>query len=427
VALLNGSTDVEGAMGRRRKRSSVPLFADLLREYRDSAGLSQETLAERSRLSVDAISLLERGLRRSPRQHTVELLSAALGLDPGRRAEFVAAARRVAQPPVPDRRRWPFGPLPPPSREVLAGVAGLAVGAAALALVVAPRGLVAGPLHVGSVRARLQSDARSCATTTITVRGIIAIAAGAGALTYHWVRPDGSPGGDVVVPVLPGTRAVLTSFDLAYLAGRRPAGQVRLDVTRPARVSSIPIEVGLACPPAHRESPAGAPAAGPPGPVRVPPVPGGQPNGAAGPATTAAAGGPAPAATAGPTVNALPSARSQPAGTAEVKLGPKHHVIIELGLTGMTPSTTYPFGLFAGPCGTSPARVLDSFTGARVNADGTVSQTISNETVLVNGIPAGSSFRLGAPGSGDAMSAVACADVTGPITQVGPVVTLQVR
>jgi transcriptional regulator with XRE-family HTH domain len=42
-------------------------FGALLRQYRRAASLSQETLAERARLSVEAISTLERGRRGAPR------------------------------------------------------------------------------------------------------------------------------------------------------------------------------------------------------------------------------------------------------------------------------------------------------------------------------------------------------------------------
>ena len=41
-------------------------FGDLLREHRNAAGLTQEDLAERAGLSVDTISLLERGEHRRP-------------------------------------------------------------------------------------------------------------------------------------------------------------------------------------------------------------------------------------------------------------------------------------------------------------------------------------------------------------------------
>ena len=53
-------------------------FGALVRAYRGAAGLTQEDLAERSGMSVDAISMLERGVRRSPRSTTVESLAQAL-------------------------------------------------------------------------------------------------------------------------------------------------------------------------------------------------------------------------------------------------------------------------------------------------------------------------------------------------------------
>lgn len=53
-------------------------FARLLRYYRLAAGLTQEELAERARLSARAISDLERGVKALPHRHTVELLAGAL-------------------------------------------------------------------------------------------------------------------------------------------------------------------------------------------------------------------------------------------------------------------------------------------------------------------------------------------------------------
>ena len=75
--------------------TSVPdlTFAGLLRYHRLAAGLTQEELAERAHLSVDAISTLERGARRSPRKDTVTLLANALALAPDDRAALAAAAR----------------------------------------------------------------------------------------------------------------------------------------------------------------------------------------------------------------------------------------------------------------------------------------------------------------------------------------------
>jgi tetratricopeptide (TPR) repeat protein/transcriptional regulator with XRE-family HTH domain len=57
-------------------------FGDLLRRYRIEANLTQQALAVRAHLSVQAIGMLERGTRRSPRRDTVVRLSRALGLGP---------------------------------------------------------------------------------------------------------------------------------------------------------------------------------------------------------------------------------------------------------------------------------------------------------------------------------------------------------
>ncbi|HEX7103619.1 MAG TPA: tetratricopeptide repeat protein, partial [Nitrolancea sp.] len=56
------------------------------------AGLSQEALAERAGLSVDAIRALERGRRTAPRPETIGLLADALALEPEDRANFIASA-----------------------------------------------------------------------------------------------------------------------------------------------------------------------------------------------------------------------------------------------------------------------------------------------------------------------------------------------
>src|SRR6266567_7660767 len=55
-------------------------FSTLLKHYRQVAGLSQEALAARAGLSARAISDLERGINRTPRYDTLELLSSALSL-----------------------------------------------------------------------------------------------------------------------------------------------------------------------------------------------------------------------------------------------------------------------------------------------------------------------------------------------------------
>jgi tetratricopeptide (TPR) repeat protein/transcriptional regulator with XRE-family HTH domain len=80
----------------RERRSGVGWFGSALREFRAAANLTQEELADRSGLSVHAVGMLERGVRRSPRPATVELLANALRLDASQRNLLVAAARAGA-------------------------------------------------------------------------------------------------------------------------------------------------------------------------------------------------------------------------------------------------------------------------------------------------------------------------------------------
>ncbi|HTU70240.1 MAG TPA: tetratricopeptide repeat protein [Candidatus Baltobacteraceae bacterium] len=88
----------------------------MLRGFRRAANLSQEELAERARLSVQAISALERGVRRAPYRETVRLLGDALRLNTAQRAELEAAANqqraRGAKAERPVSKMVPFTPLP---------------------------------------------------------------------------------------------------------------------------------------------------------------------------------------------------------------------------------------------------------------------------------------------------------------------------
>ncbi len=68
-------------------------FAGLLRQLRAEAGLTQEELAEAAALSPRSISSLERGINRTARKDTAQLLADALGLAGPVRELFVAAAR----------------------------------------------------------------------------------------------------------------------------------------------------------------------------------------------------------------------------------------------------------------------------------------------------------------------------------------------
>jgi predicted ATPase/DNA-binding XRE family transcriptional regulator len=70
-------------------------FGELLRRYRLAAGVSQETLAERARISAAAVGALERGARRAPYRETVALIVDGLGLSGADRSELEAAAERA--------------------------------------------------------------------------------------------------------------------------------------------------------------------------------------------------------------------------------------------------------------------------------------------------------------------------------------------
>ena len=78
--------------------SQAVSFGALLRRQRLAAGLTQEALAERAALSAKAVSDLERDPARTPRLGTVTLLADALGAEPERRAELLAAARPALAP-----------------------------------------------------------------------------------------------------------------------------------------------------------------------------------------------------------------------------------------------------------------------------------------------------------------------------------------
>ncbi|MBV9233445.1 MAG: helix-turn-helix transcriptional regulator [Candidatus Eremiobacteraeota bacterium] len=67
-------------------------FGSLLHQFRHRAGITQQDLAERANLSVEAISTLERGERRRPRPRTVASLALALHLAPDETALLNAAA-----------------------------------------------------------------------------------------------------------------------------------------------------------------------------------------------------------------------------------------------------------------------------------------------------------------------------------------------
>src|SRR5947209_15677236 len=85
----------DGRSGMVTTHSSA--FGSLLKGYRIAAGLTQEELAERARLSARAVSDLERGARRAPYRDTVQQLAEALALNDDERAALEAAARGRAE------------------------------------------------------------------------------------------------------------------------------------------------------------------------------------------------------------------------------------------------------------------------------------------------------------------------------------------
>jgi predicted ATPase/transcriptional regulator with XRE-family HTH domain len=147
--------------------SSSP-FGTLLRRYRLSAGLTQESLAEQAGVSARAVQDLERGVNAAPRADTLRLLLDALALDAEPRAELIAAAHpELAAPPAPIAAplRLPALPIPPTAlvgreREV----------AAACALLRRPHGAegsrlltLTGPGGVGKTRLALAIAAEAAA------------------------------------------------------------------------------------------------------------------------------------------------------------------------------------------------------------------------------------------------------------------------
>ena len=84
----------------------------MLRHYREAAGLSQEDLAERAELTVQAVGALERGHRRTPYPATVRRLAAALGLGDAELAALMAARGEMKAPPTPSPAAVPDATAP---------------------------------------------------------------------------------------------------------------------------------------------------------------------------------------------------------------------------------------------------------------------------------------------------------------------------
>ena len=158
-------------------------FGGLLRQLRGEARLTQEELAEAADLSPRSVSDLERGINRTARKDTAELLAGALGLAGPARVLFVAAARGRG-----------------PADDVLAAREGTRPGAFAAA---ATRSL---PRDIASFTGRQAELAQ--------LLGSVAAAAADGGLTGIWVI------GGMAGPARPPSRsAPRTSWPAASQTG----------------------------------------------------------------------------------------------------------------------------------------------------------------------------------------------------------------
>jgi transcriptional regulator with XRE-family HTH domain len=80
-------------MAARQSEAERGVFAVLLRQLREARGLTQESLARDSGVSVRAIQDLESGRRRHPQFHTVNCLAQALSVNSSEQEALTAAAR----------------------------------------------------------------------------------------------------------------------------------------------------------------------------------------------------------------------------------------------------------------------------------------------------------------------------------------------
>jgi predicted ATPase/transcriptional regulator with XRE-family HTH domain len=96
---VTGQVTGVGQNGTDRAFTAARGFGALVRQHRLAASLSQEDLAERSRLSVATIAAIERGRSKTPRPATVLLLAQALGLTDEEWARLIdAVAHRRPSP-----------------------------------------------------------------------------------------------------------------------------------------------------------------------------------------------------------------------------------------------------------------------------------------------------------------------------------------
>lgn len=102
---------VNESSGPARKTSS---FAALLRDLREARSLTQQELAAAAKVSVDAVSALERGRRTQPQPHTVRALASALQLRDVDRMALLSTLGRAGDGALemPSRTLTPRPPSP---------------------------------------------------------------------------------------------------------------------------------------------------------------------------------------------------------------------------------------------------------------------------------------------------------------------------
>ncbi|NLT56907.1 MAG: tetratricopeptide repeat protein [Actinomycetales bacterium] len=100
-------------------------LAEMLTELRLARAMSQEELADRSGVSIRAISDLERGVTRRPHRDTVRALAGALRLDPAQSRSLDRLSRTVPPPSRP-RSRAPRITVPAPVTSIIGRDADLA-------------------------------------------------------------------------------------------------------------------------------------------------------------------------------------------------------------------------------------------------------------------------------------------------------------
>ena len=219
-------------------------FGGRLRAWRQSAGLSQEELAARSRLSARTIRNLERGHARWPYPDTLRRLADALELRGAQRAEFMTAPGRPLAPAGSLPGDAPSPPGSPAEELTDAASAGQVTGPARPGIP-APRQLPAGMRYFTGRKAELdfltslldESQAPAGASATVVISAIGGTAGvGKTALAVHWANehtelfPDGQlyvnlRGFDPAGPPVPPEEAVRRFLEaLGVPPARIPAG-----------------------------------------------------------------------------------------------------------------------------------------------------------------------------------------------------------